>query len=238
MPDTANINPSRHAYAHVKAGSLSDPDPEACALEMRDFVAGEQQDVPRCVSPILGMYALYLNSDIPNDLKQRLQQLIPSLLCTSDDALDERRGFMTMDWMIRTWLPAWLDLVPSCAEDARNLRELGQIMDLASARRARPVIRQANDTARVCDPTGGRHTDITILTTWNAAWAATVGQYVVWSAWTAADVTMAANTTQHAATAATTAGVSLIPTMQETQLSAIELFRGMVTPVADLAPIS
>lgn len=66
---------------------------------------------------------------------------------TAGDGHDSTRGYMALDWLIRTWLPTWLDLVPACHPDATQLRELGRIGDLVSAQSAGPVVRASRENA-------------------------------------------------------------------------------------------
>jgi hypothetical protein len=54
----------------------------------------------------------------------------------SDDATEERRAFLALDWLLRVHTPAWLDLVPELAEHAATLRGLPEVADAASAEAA------------------------------------------------------------------------------------------------------
>ena len=125
----------------LQKGGHETPDDGLCLMEAVAFVRGiPHTDRPPCVSPVLGDFGRNLNDVLPDDTRQLLVPLIPVLPGTAGDGFDEQRGYMALDWLVRVWLPAWLDLVPSCAADAAALRSLGQIVDLASAERAGPVV--------------------------------------------------------------------------------------------------
>ncbi|MDP9145242.1 MAG: hypothetical protein M3N43_11195, partial [Actinomycetota bacterium] len=155
----------------LKAGAHSSPDQGLCLMELTALFAREQHsDHPKCVSPVLGTFGRNLNDVLPDGMRQELKSLIPSLPGTADDGMEERRGYMALDWLIRTWLPAWLDLVPVCREDAAKIRELGRIVDVVSAERAGPVVRASKTRADAA---------------WDAAWAA-AGAAAGDAAWAAA----------------------------------------------------
>ncbi len=152
------IDPELFAQIELKKGAHSNIDEGACLMEAVSFLAREQfSDHPKCVSPVLGTFGRNLNDVLPDALRQELKSLIPSLPGTADDGMDETRGYMALDWLIRTWLPVWLDLVPATREDARKLRELGRIVDLVAAERAGPVVRESQKNAAAA---------------WDAAWDA------------------------------------------------------------------
>ena len=41
-----------------------------------------------------------------------------------DDATEERRAYLALDWLVRVHTPVWLDLVPALASHAAALRAL------------------------------------------------------------------------------------------------------------------
>ena len=149
LPDTITIHKGCH-----EPGDPSKGDP-ACLLELVSWVAGEPwSDHPECVSPILGAFGRQLNDRLPDTKRQQLRPLIPRLVGTAGDGHDEARGYLALDWLIRTCTPAWLDLAGLSVE-ADELRGLRRIVDLAAAQSAGPVVRQARDRAAAG---------------WNAAW--------------------------------------------------------------------
>ena len=200
------VNPDRMAAITLKQGAHNGPDDGMCLMEAVSFLTGEEfSDNPKCVSPVLGTFGRRLNDVLPNDRRQTLLALIPSLPGTAGDGFDEARSYMALDWLIRTYLPTWLELSPACREDAARVRELGRIVDMVSAERAGPVVRQAQSTAAAAgDAARAAAGDAA----WDAAWAA---------AWDAAR-----------AAAWDAAGDALQPTVDELQFSAIDLYAEMI----------
>ena len=128
-------------------GSHENPDDGMCLLEAVAYVQGEPfSDHPKCVSPVLGEFGRHLNDVLPDDLRQQLIPFIALLPGTAGDGLDEARGYLALDWLIRTFTPAWLELA-GLGEEARGLRKLGRIVDMVSAERAAPVVRAGRDKA-------------------------------------------------------------------------------------------
>ena len=87
------------------------------------------------------------NADRDRLLKPLVLRLIDTRFTA---AVEERRSYMALDWLIRVHTPKWLDLVPSLAPHAKALRDLEEIVDMAGATAAE----QFTDAA------------------WDAAWAA------------------------------------------------------------------
>ncbi|MGH3883429.1 MAG: hypothetical protein ACRDRC_08510, partial [Pseudonocardiaceae bacterium] len=142
------IDPTKLTGIILERGAHHSPTEGLCLMEAVAYVRGiPHTDRPGCVSPVLGDFGRTINDTVPDDLRQQLVPLIRVLPGTAGDGLDEQRGYLALDWLIRTWLPAWLDLVPSCRDDAMRLRALGAIVDLVSAQRARPVVGPARDRA-------------------------------------------------------------------------------------------
>lgn len=166
MTDTT-IDPAKLDGLTLKKGGHPTRDAGMCLMEAVAYVRGiEHTDHPQCVAPLLGEMGRNLNDVLPDDLRQQLVPVIPVLPGTRDDGHDETRSYMALDWLIRVYLPTWLDLSPACREDAAKVRELGRIVDMASAERAGPVVRQAQSTAR--DAAG----DAAWAAAGAAAWAA------------------------------------------------------------------
>ena len=196
-----SIDQTKLAGLTLKKGSHPDPDAGLCLMEAVAYVRGiEHTDHPACVAPLLGEMGRSLNDALPDDLRQQLVDLIPVLPGTAGDGHDETRSYMALDWLIRVHLPAWLDLSPSCRADAAKVRDLGRIVDRASAERAGPVVRQAQVTAAAARDAAR---DAARAAAWDAAWDA-------------------------AGDAARDAARDVLqPTVTQLQLSAIELFHQM-----------
>ena len=142
------IDKTKMAGLTLKKGGHRSPDAGLCLMEAVAYVCGiDHTDHPACVAPVLGEMGRSLNDVLPDDLRQQLVPLVPDLPGTAGDGHDEERSYTALDWLIRTWLPTWLELSPTCREVAAKVRELGRIVDLASAERAGPVVRNAQETA-------------------------------------------------------------------------------------------
>ena len=118
-----------------------------CLLEAVAWYAGrDHSDAPPCVSPVLRSFGTRLNDVLDDERRQTLRPLIPRLVGTTGDGLDEARSYMALDWLIRTYTPAWLDLAGLTAE-AAAVRNLPRIVNLVAARQAGPVVRDARTKA-------------------------------------------------------------------------------------------
>lgn len=204
------MNPINLDTIQLKKNGHNDPDQGLCLLEAAAYMAGEKHsDHPACVSPILGAFGRELNDRLDDAKRQLLKPTIPAMLGTAGDGLDEARGYLALDWLIRTYTPAWLDLAGLTAE-AAELRALRRIVDLAAAEAAGPVVRAgaAGDVA------------------WGAAWGA-AGDAAWGAAWDAARGA-ARDAARGAAWGA--AWAALKPTVDQLQASAIALFSAMVNP--------
>src|SRR5580658_6809305 len=154
--------------------------PERCLFEWYNWLTRDQHTdtCPPGVSPVLHAFGMRLNDALPDDTRQRLIRYLPNgtspLAGTADDGKDETRSYMALDWLIRVYLPRWLDLVPSLSGHASAVTGLPVIADLESARAAGPVVRAAR--AAAWDAAG------------DAAWAA--ARAAVWAA--AGDAALAA----------------------------------------------
>lgn len=187
----------------LDAGGHNTRDEGLCLLEAVAWVAGEPHtDQPACVSPVLGAFGRRLNDVLPDDKRQQLTPLIQRLPGTAGDGLDEARGYMALDWLIRTYTPAWLDLA-GLSEEAASLRELRRIVDLSAARSARGAVVSARESASAAGAAAG-----------DAAWAA------------AGDAARAAA----GAAAGDAAWAALAPTVANLQDSAINLYTNMINP--------
>ena len=226
-----------------------------CLMEAVAWWADQEHtDHPRCVSPVLGTYGRSLNDVLPDGKRQLLKPFIPRMPSTAGDGLDEARSYMALDWLIRTWTPAWLD-VAGFSEEAAALRDLRRIADLVAAKEAGPVVRQAaGKAAAVRDAVRAAVRAAVGAAVWDAVWAAVrdaVGDAVgdaVWDAVGAAvgdavgdavwdAVRDAVGAALWAAVWAAAGGAEgaaararLAPTVAQLQDSAIALLDGMITP--------
>ncbi|MDL5159473.1 hypothetical protein [Actinomycetospora termitidis] len=227
-------------------GGHDDPQDGLCLLEAVAYVAGlPHSDHPACTSIVLGTFGRSLNDVLPDDLRQELRPLIPQLIGTAGDGLDERRSLMALDWLIRTYLPAWLQLA-HLDEQARAVRELAQIVDLETAQAAGPVVRAAREkSAAAWDAAGAAARDAAGAAAWDAAGVAAGAAAGAAAGDAAGDAARdaagdaardaAGDAAWDAAWAAAWAAAGdaawdvLAPTVTELQRSAIDLYRRMAT---------
>ena len=177
-----------------------------CLMEATAYLAGEPwSDHPACVSPVLGAYGRGLNDSWDDVQRQKLVPFIPRLLGTADDGQDEARSYLALDWLLRTYTPAWLDLAGHMAE-AAALREHRRIVDMAAVRSIEPAA-QAAQAAR------------------SAAWSSAES-----AASSAAESAAAGSAAWSAARSA--ASSALTPTVEALQASALDLLDAMIDPSA------
>jgi hypothetical protein len=220
---------------HLAQGSHRNPDEGACLLEVVSMFAKEPfTDQPKCVSPVLREFGISLNDRWDDTQRQTLKRFIPLLPGTAGDGQDEARGYLALDWLIRTYTPAWLDLAGLTVE-ATDLRGLRRIVDMVAARAAGPVVRNAQEKAAAAgDAAGDAAWDAAGAAAWAAARAAAgdaawdaAGDAAGDAAWDAAGA--AARAAARAA-AWDAAGAALKPTVTLLQASALDLFDRMINP--------
>ena len=142
---------SEYWLAH---GPHATPEDGRCAMEWVSYLAGEpHSDQPACVSPALRAFCVALNDGLEKNARQRLRLYLARTIGTTDDGLDEERAWMAMDWLIRVYAPAWLELagVTGAARGLTLLAPVQGVGDLAPAGNA-----GGGQTQRSRCPEGGR----------------------------------------------------------------------------------
>jgi hypothetical protein len=204
-------------------------DGEACVMEAVAWVAGEPwSDEPQCASPVIGAFMRSWNDALDGEVRNRLlKPLIPQLVGTrASAAIEEKRNYMALDWLIRVFTPKWLDMVPSLHAHAKALRDLEGIADMAGAAAAGVKVRAAGDAAG--DAAGAAAWDAAWDAAGDAAWAA------AWdaagdAAWAAArDAARDAAGAAAGAAARAAARDALKPTTEWLQASALDLVQRMI----------
>ncbi|HLI38102.1 MAG TPA: hypothetical protein VKV80_12310 [Streptosporangiaceae bacterium] len=242
----------------LRPGLHRDRQEGLCLMEAVAWFAGEPHtDRPACVSPLLAAAGRTLNDELPDARRQELVPLIPRLAWTAGDGLDERRGYMALDWVVRVWAPAWLDGAGLTVQAAalRSLRPVTGRAAVAAARVALEVQQAASaaraaawaaagdtagdaarDAARdaVRDAGGNAVRVAAQVAEWDAVQAAeAAARDAVWAAaQDAAEAAAARDAVQDAAEAAAAwaaARDALAPTASQLQDSAISLYRRMIT---------
>ena len=128
-------------------------DRDLCIMEAVAYMAGEPwSDAPSCASPVISAFLRTWNDALSDEDRDRLLPAavwVPRLVGSrGDDATEERRAYLALDWLIHVYTPAWLDLVPSLAGHAAALRALPEVVDVLTARVVADVVRAARDAAR------------------------------------------------------------------------------------------
>ena len=153
----------------LTSGKHNNRDDGLCIMEAVAWWAEETHtDHPACVSPILGTFGRNFNDVLPDSKRQELKPLIPLLAGTAGDGMDTARSYLALDWLIRTYTPAWLDLA-GLSEEAETLRDFRRIVNNAAAKEAVPVVQRARNKANAA-------WNAARDAAWNAAWDA------VWNA--------------------------------------------------------
>lgn len=191
-----SLKSGKHDPDDIESGS-------ACVMEAACFVAGlPLTDSPSCTCPVIASFLRSLNDSLPNDSERDrlLKPLIAEIIGTkSTQAIEERRSYMALDWLIRVHTPAWLDRVESLKSFAADLRNHEEIADLAGATAAWAAARAAAGAAA-----RAAALDAALDAAWDAA----------------RDAARAA--------ARDAAGASLKTTVDELQISALALIRRMI----------
>jgi hypothetical protein len=227
-------------------GAHEDRTEGVCLMEAVAWWRGlDHTDHPPCVSPRLGEFGRSLNDVLPDDKRQQLVPFIPVLPGTADDGLDQARGLMAADWLIRVYLPAWLDL----AGISHRLREQSPLTSWSAVEGITPALRvlkeqaaAAGDAARDAAGAAARAAagaaawdaagDAAGAAAWDAAWDA-AGDAAGAAAWAAARDAARAAARDAAGAAARdaardAAGEKLAPTVAQLQDSAIALYADMI----------
>jgi hypothetical protein len=173
---------SEYWLAH---GPHATPEDGRCAMEWVSYLAGEpHSDQPACVSPALRSFCVALNDGLPRKTRQRLRSYLTRTIGTTHDGLDEERSWMAMDWMIRVYAPAWLDLagVTGAARELALLAPVQGVGNLAAASEtleaARRDTRAALKAARRGFPIARALPSIAERSARTRAWAA--GEAAIW----------------------------------------------------------
>jgi hypothetical protein len=223
-------------------GTHARPEDGRCAMEWVSHLAGEpHSDEPACVSPVLRAMCIALNDGLEHEPRQRLRPYLARTIGTADDGLDDDRGWMAMDWLVRVYTPAWLEAAGLHAS-AAELSELPPIADGESLRAALGVLDAARREARtararmfgVPHPTGWAASVAAGLAGREAAWACAGA-----AAWAAARVSIG-DTAGDRARAATraTAGDAAAIAVRQSRLAARhggarEAARSVLAPTLD-----
>lgn len=207
-----------------------------CAMEWVSYLAGEQHtDQPVCVGPVLKTFCISFNDALDDKARQRLRPYLARTIGTAGDGLDQKRAEMCLDWLVRVYTPAWLDLVPSLRQHAEALRAMPEGLVVENTARAMEMISAARkDAAAAWDAAG---TAAAGAAAWaaarDAAWAAAraaARDAVGAATWDAVGAAAwdAAGAAARAAARDATRDAALEPTVKRLQDSAFDLLDRML----------
>lgn len=146
---TTRFGVGTHAATSAPTGNR-----DLCIMEAVAYMAGEPwSDAPACASPVIAAFVRTWQDDLDDADRDRLLPAavwVPRLVGSlGNDAVEVRRAFMALDWLVRVHAPAWLDLTPSLRPHAAALRALSEVIDVDAAGQARPVVYAARAAASV-----------------------------------------------------------------------------------------
>ena len=189
----------------LKAGEHRDRD-AMCIMEAVAFVAGEQWSYhPACASEVIGAFLRTWSDALDDETRDRLlRPLVPRLIGTAgDEAIENRRATMAIDWLVRVHASAWLRFA-GLTVYADVLSALPEITDFATCPSLMLTLHAAEkdaDAARDTAEDAARNAamdaawDAARAAVWavarNAAWVA-AGNAARAAAWVAAAVENAA----------------------------------------------
>ncbi len=128
-------------------GSHESPEQGMCFIEFADWLAGGKgRDNAPTVSPVIRAYGIALNDAWDAEQRQTLRPYGPRVVGTAGDGQDEARSYLALDWLVRTYTPAWLDLAGLTTE-AQSLRDLRRIVDRVTTEAATLPINDAKTKA-------------------------------------------------------------------------------------------
>jgi hypothetical protein len=241
-------------------GAHKGPDDGACIMEAVAWLAGEPwSDNPACVNPTLADFGRKLNDVLPDDLRQQLVPYVPRLCNTAGNGeATQRIGLMAADWLLLTYVPAFLRLCPATTDHAERIAALPPITSWDALEVATPPVRAARKDAAAAldaaldaagaaalDAARDAARDAAAAAAWDAARAAAraAAWDAAWAAARAAAWAAALDAARDAARAAAWAAAldaardaardALAPTVRELQESAIALFGRMVDAAED-----
>ena len=210
-------------------------DRDMCVMEAVAFMAGEPwSDRPMCACPVVSAFLRSWNDELSDDDRDRLLPAdvwVPKLINSRqrfDRDAEIRRARLVFDWLVRSYIPAWFDLVPALAEHAATLRGLpemaggpGEGLHPSVSYVFRSASRDAWEAHRVA---ASKNTPRVPLSGMNA-WKITGGQAAIRAA--SEGITMywdvVRGAPKDAAYAASASGVDLSPTIAALQQSALDL---------------
>jgi hypothetical protein len=146
----------------LRSGGHRSPEDGMCVMEAVAYVAGEpHSDHPECACPIISAFLRRWNDDLDDEGRQKLKPYIRKLVGTrSTKAIEQKRGLLVADWLLRVHTPAWLDLA-GLKEQGDKIRALPELGSWNALGDFRPALAEAKGKAAAAGAAA-----------WDAAWAA------------------------------------------------------------------
>ena len=163
LPVIDNLTLLKGAHGRLDEG--------VCVMEAVAWVAGEPwSDHPKSASPVIAAFMRSWNDTLDDDSRNRLlKPYVTRLVGTAAaPAVEDARAWMSLDWLVRTYTPAWLRLAGLDLQAVRleGLPEFHVGMDVPSIKPAIEAVRQDAAAARAAAG------DAAWAAAWDAAWAA------------------------------------------------------------------
>ena len=125
------LDPSEIDLIKLESGIHERRGVELCTMEVVAWLNGEPHtDQPDCTSPVIRDFVIGFNDMLDNKTRRSLLlPRCPRIVGTNGILADDKeRSLMSMNWLIRTYLPACLEMA-GWMDMARATRNLGTIMD-------------------------------------------------------------------------------------------------------------
>ncbi len=163
----------------LDGGAHDDLSKGACVMEAVAYVAGEPwSDHPQCVCPVIGDFLRLWNDGLSDDERDTLLRPLISLVIGTrgNPALERRRAIMAVDWLVRSYTPAWLRLArlntqASALENLPEITDFVQCPSLVSTLEAAQLDAAAAWSA-ARDAAWDAAKDAARDSVWDAAWSA------------------------------------------------------------------
>jgi hypothetical protein len=131
----------------LKSGAHATPEDGMCIMEAISYINREKfSDHPTCTCAFIASFLRSWNDRLNDEDRQKLKPYIYRVIGTANDGGYDRRFWLTIDWLIREYTPAWLDLA-KLTDQAAALRALSEITDASGINGAKAAIASAKRDA-------------------------------------------------------------------------------------------
>ena len=236
----------------IAKGSHSTPQEGRCAMEWVAYLAGEpHSDAPVCVSPLLRQFGIALNDQWGDEQRQKLRPYLARCIGTAGDGRDVERSWLAWDWLLREFVPSFMELTPALIVHAERLRALPPCLAVEGMDEAMRVLGEARKTSAAAGAAWEAAWAAAGAAAWSAAGAAraaagdaaraAAGDAARDAAWAARDAAWAARAAAGGAARAAAweaARGALAPTVERLQASVLDLFDRMLPTEVIQIPVT